>query len=167
MNESIELEGASFNVHLLLIVILGLPLLVTYMVAGKHTLVLTIVGVTSALIFVGVMFTITSPKIKKEDNQIVVTSGFYSQKIPINSIISEHIEIVDLDENKEYAPGLRTNGIGLIVLNIGYYHLQNGDKAFVVQRSKTAVYVPTKGERNLLLSSAQPEKLLEQIKEML
>lgn len=167
MSESIELEGASLNVHLFLIVLLGLPLLVTYLVASKHTLVLTIVGVMSALICIGVMFTIASPKIAKKGDQIVVSSGFYSQKIPIESIMAKQIKIVDLDINREYAPSLRTNGVGLIVLNIGYYHLQNGDKAFVVQRSKSAVYIPTTGERNLLLSSSQPKKLLSQIEEML
>jgi hypothetical protein len=168
MAETIELEGATLNVHLLLAaLVFGIPLIATSLIAGKNTMILSGIIGFCALIYFGIAYTIASPIIVKINQNIVVKSGFYLQAIPIKNIKKEQMKVVDLETEKQYLPDLRTNGIGLVVLNIGYFNLQNGNKAFVIQRSKKAVYVPTTGECNLLLSSSDPEQLLIRIRGMM
>lgn len=92
-----------------------------------------------------------------------IRGALYGRQVPASDILPG-ARIVDLRTNRQLAPRLRTNGVGLPGYRAGWFRLGNGEKAllFVTDPSRV-VYIPTSAGYSLLLSPDQPEELLERL----
>lgn len=87
---------------------------------------------------------------------------FWGRSIPLESLKSSEVRILDLNNRSEYLPKRRTLGTGLPGYASGWFRLRNGEKALVYLTSgKQVVYIPTSSNYSLLLSVEQPERLIE------
>ena len=90
-----------------------------------------------------------------------IIGGIYGRFVSKDSIIKENARISNLNVEKEYQPRIGTNGTGLPGYSEGWFKLKNGERAllFVTDRSRV-VYMSTKEDFSVLLSTSQPEELL-------
>jgi hypothetical protein len=89
-----------------------------------------------------------------------IRGTLYGRLVPASALLPG-ARLVDLRTNRQLAPRLRTNGIGLPGYRAGWFRLGNGEKALVfVTDPRRVVYVPTREGYALLLSPEQPERLL-------
>jgi hypothetical protein len=87
-----------------------------------------------------------------------IAGGMYGRLIPLTSIDLPHSRAVDLGQERELGPALRTNGAGLPGYLAGWFRLNNGEKAllFVTDRSRV-FYCPTHDGYSVLLSVEDAE----------
>lgn len=93
------------------------------------------------------------------DRGLLIKGGIYGRFIPKEEIAVENVKIIDLNISPEYKPRIRTNGIGLPGYSEGWFRLKNNEKAllFVTSRS-SIVYLPTKRNYSVMLSTGNPEE---------
>jgi hypothetical protein len=96
-----------------------------------------------------------------------IKGGVYRRFIPKSSLIREEAKILDLNAIEEFQTARRINGTSLPGYNEGWFKLKNGEKAllFVTDRSGV-VYIPTKENYSVLLSTSRPEEFLTLMKEL-
>jgi len=90
---------------------------------------------------------------------IQVDSGFLK-------LIKKDVKVVDLTVTREYSPKIRTNGLALPGIKVGWFKLKNGEKAllFVTDMSHV-VYIPSRKGYSVLLSVAYPAEFIAKINE--
>ena len=104
----------------------------------------------------------TRPSIKVDETALTLKAPFYGRSIDLPRIRFEEARVVNVDSSSDVRPTLRTNGIGLPGLGIGWFKLANGEKALVALSSRDrVVYVPTDEGYSLLFSLERPEAFLE------
>jgi hypothetical protein len=93
--------------------------------------------------------------------------GIYSKKIPISSINSEGLKIIERKENLYSQLATRINGISLLGYYEGWFKLKNGEKCLLLIKggSNKLVYIPTTNNYSVILSSETPETLIDSIKQ--
>ncbi len=98
------------------------------------------------------------------DRGLNIGPGLYGRFIPREKIDADGVKVVNLDLEKDYQPRWRTNGAGLPGLSLGWYKLQNKEKAllFVTDRS-SVVYIPTTENYTVMLSVREADLMVEQI----
>jgi hypothetical protein len=75
---------------------------------------------------------------------------------------------VDLGSQVELRPKWRRMGTGLPGYQAGWFRLRNGEKALLYLTDRTrAVYIPTTAGYSLLLSPADPDRFLSQLRSVL
>ena len=80
------------------------------------------------------------------DTHLVLKAPIYGRTIPLTAIQRVGIKSLDLKDpgNFEYGLKWRTNGLGLPRLNIGWFKLRSGEKAWCyVTDPSSVVYLPT------------------------
>jgi hypothetical protein len=88
----------------------------------------------------------------------------YGRLVAWSTIDRAGVEIVDLRERSEYRPKLRTNGIGLAGLRVGWFQLANGERALLfLSGGETAVRVPTHDGFALLIGASDAPSLMRAI----
>lgn len=94
-----------------------------------------------------------------------IRSGVYGRTIPLGSLNAGEALAVDLSRSPELRPRVRTNGIGMPGYAAGWFQLRNGERAllFVTDRSRV-VYVPTTAGYSVLLSTPDPDGLVDSIR---
>jgi hypothetical protein len=97
---------------------------------------------------------------------LAIRGTFYGRQVPWNSLIPAEGRVVDLAVTPDLQPTLRTNGLGLPGYQAGWFRLRRAGKGlvFLTDRSRVVV-VPTKLGYTLLLSAAEPERLLAAMRE--
>jgi len=87
------------------------------------------------------------------DEGLRLGPGIYSRFIPKEDVRAEEVRAVNLNIESAYKPKWRTNGAGLPGFSVGWFKLQNNEKAllFVTDRS-SVVYIPTTENYSVLLS---------------
>jgi len=98
-------------------------------------------------------------KIGIEDGQLMVGGGLYKEIVNLSEIDCSAARKVNLVEKPEL-PGIRTNGIGLPGFKLGWFQPYRGKKLFVLIAGSQAVLVPTSKPYDLLLSPANADRLL-------
>ena len=89
----------------------------------------------------------------------------YSVTIPLDSIDAEGARLVDLAKNREFKPGIRTNGLGVPGYRLGHFRLANGLRARLALSTKSSIaYVPFDRRTALLLSVEEGEKFIAALK---
>jgi hypothetical protein len=89
----------------------------------------------------------------------------YGRTIPGRELIAEQARVLDLTKDTDYALARRTNGTGLPGYKAGWFRLRNGEKALVfVTDPKSVAYVPTRAGYSILVSVAEPARLLEAVR---
>jgi Bacterial PH domain len=94
-----------------------------------------------------------SLKVEVGPSALRLRGSVYGRVIPRSELMVEHLRVVDVRGDSPFALASRTNGIGLPHYSVGWFRLENGQKAlaFVTQRDHV-VYLPTRQGYALLLS---------------
>ena len=96
-------------------------------------------------LMIGVIFSIKNTSISIKDNEIIIRSFIYGRKIPLDDVIINEIQTINLKQNPEYNISIRTNGIGLPNFYSGWMRLNNGKKALVfLTNRENVLLIPTK-----------------------
>jgi hypothetical protein len=96
-----------------------------------------------------------------------IASALYGRSIPAASLIAEHARVVNLDQDSELRPRLRTNGIGMPGYSSGWFRLKRGDSALVFLTDRTrVVYLPTHEGYALLLSVQHPNEFIRAVRRL-
>lgn len=100
-------------------------------------------------------------------NAVVVASDrlslkapFYGQTIALKGIRAHQIQLIDLTDpaTEQFKPIRRTNGVGLPRLQLGWFRLKNGEKAWCyVTDPGSVLYIPTHEDYSILISAESPE----------
>ncbi len=96
-----------------------------------------------------------------DDEALQLKGDLYGRKISLSQLKIDEARLVNLDQDDQLRPTLRTNGAGMPGYSSGWFRLKNGEKAllFVTDR-KSVVYVPTTEGYSLLLSVSEPNRFL-------
>jgi hypothetical protein len=127
--------------------------------SGVYTFI-WVFGVVMVLVLVGVivMFAFFGYQSKHaaftvSDEGLRIGPGIYGRFIPREDIRAEEVRAINLNIESAYKPRWRTNGAGLPGFSVGWFKLQNNEKAllFVTDRANV-VYIPTTENYSVLLS---------------
>jgi len=89
----------------------------------------------------------------------------YGREIPVTRLDAARAAVVDLGASPQLRPKLRTNGISVPGLGVGWFRLSDGSKALLaITRRSDVLYVPTHDGYVLLLSVRKPQRVLEQLR---
>ncbi len=98
------------------------------------------------------------------DKGLDIGPGIYSRLIPKEKIDVSGVKIVNLELDKDYQLKWRTNGGGFPGFSLGWFKLQNGEKALAFVTDKSSViYIPTTDNYSVLLSTKQADLMMEQL----
>lgn len=102
------------------------------------------------------------------DGQVLrIRGGFYSRTLPVAELRKKQAAVINLGEQREYAPVSRRNGIGLPGLQAGWFRLRNKEKALIfVTDPSQVVYVPTRKGYSLLFSLQHPHAFIDKLAEL-
>ncbi|WP_192021950.1 PH domain-containing protein [Shewanella sp. WPAGA9] len=94
----------------------------------------------------------------EENLQVTLTIPLYGQVFQQNELVWQQARVINLIEAPQYMPTRRTNGLGLSGYSLGWFTLQNGDKALVsVTTNENVLLLPTEKGYSLLLSLENPQ----------
>jgi hypothetical protein len=92
----------------------------------------------------------------------------YGRLVPKSQLRLELARRVDLGREEELRPKSRRMGTALPGYQAGWFRLRNGEKALLYLTDRTrAVYIPTTAGYSLLLSPADPDGFLSQLRSVL
>lgn len=95
---------------------------------------------------------------------IRISGAMYGRTIPASEIMPG-AKAVDLNEDRELALSMRTNGVGLPGYRAGWFRLRNGEKALAfVTDMRRVTYFRTKQGYSVLLSVEHPQHLADAIR---
>jgi hypothetical protein len=117
-------------------------------------------------VLVGVILTIKNINISIKDKEVIINSFIYGRKIPIENILVNEIKTINLTQNKEYNPYIRTNGISIPNFHSGWMRLNNGKKALIyLTNMENVLLIPTKNFV-ILFSMEKSNEFINKIKEI-
>ncbi|MFQ5599559.1 MAG: PH domain-containing protein [Candidatus Krumholzibacteriia bacterium] len=94
-----------------------------------------------------------------------IKGDLYARRIPLVSLRLEDASVVDLTHDREHQLKWRTNGAGLPGYSAGWFKLRNGEKSLVfVTDPRRVLHIPTRDGYSLLLSTANPQSLLDALR---
>ncbi len=137
--------------------------------AGSGALwVLLVIGVlmlAGVAFFALIAYGSRHSSVEVSDAGLRIQALFYGREIPFTSLLIEAARPLDLVKEKEYAPVLRTNGIGLPGYSAGWFKLRNGQKAlaFVTDRRRVAM-IPTRDKYLVMVSVPDPAAFLDALR---
>ncbi len=92
----------------------------------------------------------------------------YGRLVPRSQLRVDLARRADLGREEALRPRWRRMGTGLPGYQAGWFRLRNGEKALLYLTDRTrAVYIPTTAGYSLLLSPADPEGFLSQLRSVL
>lgn len=101
------------------------------------------------------------------DGMLEVTTTFYRRRFGLAELDLANARVVDLDERRELAPFLRTNGFSLPGFHSGWYRLRNRQRALVaIADGRRVLWLPTRLGYGLLLQPQQPQALLDHLRSL-
>ena len=114
-------------------------------------------------LMVGIVFSMKLTSISMTDREIVIKSFLYGRKIPIEDVLINEIQTINLRQNNDYNISIRTNGIGLPNFHSGWMRLKNGKRALVfLTNRENVLLVPTK-DFVVLFSMERTEEFIDKI----
>ena len=117
-------------------------------------------------LLIGILFSIKYTSISIKNNEIIIKTFLYGRKIPINDVLINEIQTINLNQNKDYSISIRTNGIGLPNFHIGWMRLNNGKRALVyLTNRENVLLMPTK-DFVVLFSMERTEEFINRINEI-
>ncbi len=123
---------------------------------------LTVLMSVLAIGFGWLAMSATRPSVVVDAATLTLKAPFYGRSIDLPRIRFDEARVVNVDSSSDVRPKLRTNGIGLPGLGVGWFKLANGERALVALSSRNrVVYVPTDDGYSLLFSIERPEAFLE------
>jgi hypothetical protein len=115
-------------------------------------------------LMVGTIFSSKNTSISIKDGEVVINSFLYGRKIPIENILVNEIQAINLNQNEEYNISVRTNGTSMPNFKSGWMRLKNGKKALVfLTNVENALLMPTK-DFVLLFSMERTNEFINKLK---
>jgi hypothetical protein len=111
-------------------------------------------------LFIGIIFAIKNTSISINEKDIVIKSFLYGRKIPINDILLNEVQTINLKQNNDFNVSIRTNGIGLPNFLSGWMRLNNGQKALAFLTDKENVLLMPTKDFILLFSMEKTEEFI-------
>lgn len=149
MNDTFEIVPPSSSAIIVFICIIGL--------LGAMT-----------LLFSWMSYKSMRTSISVRDDKLILDTAIYGRSVPLSMIKHQEVEIIDLGKGSPWEPQIRSNGIGLPGLQIGWFSLRNGERALlaVTDRSR-AVRIPVNDGYTIIASVNHPERLVGLLKQAL
>jgi hypothetical protein len=116
-------------------------------------------------LFIGIIFSVKNTSISIHNGEIVIKSFIYGRRIPIENILINEIQTLNLRENREYNISIRTNGIGLPNFYSGWMRLNNGKRALVFLTNRENVLLVPTSDFVLLFSMEKIDEFIQRINE--
>ena len=117
-------------------------------------------------LMVGVISASKNTSISIKDNEVIINSFMYGRKIPIENILVNEIQRINLNDS-EYNIRIRTNGISLPYLKSGWMRLRNQKKALVyITNTENVLLIPTK-DFVVLFSIEKTDEFINKLKKIL
>lgn len=133
------------------------------MSAGVRSTFLALIAVLFVLplMFIWMYARIVTANVGIGPNGVEFRAPWYGRTIPLAALRTEEAEVISLRERGPRVPNMRTNGLGLPGLQVGWFRLVSGERslAFLTSRDRVA-YVPTASGYSLLLSLERPEEFI-------
>ena len=108
-----------------------------------------------------------SSRVELSETGLRLRGDFYGRFIPAEALRGNEARIVNLAAERDLSPVARTMGTGLPGYRAGWFRLRNGEKALLyVTDGSRVVYIPTNRGYSLLLSSQNPERLVNRLREI-
>lgn len=112
-------------------------------------------------LFGWVLYSARNTVVEVDSGQIHISRTLYGRRIPIGNLRLAEAKVLDLRRDADYRMKWRTNGTGLPGYKAGWFRLRNGEKALAfVTDTRRVLYLPTRDGYSLLLSVADPERML-------
>ena len=130
--------------------------------AGSNTL-LTLLLLLPALLLalLTVVFWPRPLRLQVTSHELKVSGSVYGRTLARSDLELGNARVVDLRREPTLTPVLRTNGVGLTNYQVGWFRLRNGQRALCfLTRRESVLYLPTKKNFVLLLSTSDPDQLL-------
>jgi len=133
---------------------------------GSPATVATLVGVAVLILGLFIIFSISLSKdgaIQVIDKNLIIKAFPYSMKIGLNDLDIDKMRIINMKKEKINI-GMRTNGIGLPGLQIGWFSGNIGKmKLYLTDREKV-LELPTKKGYIILFSTKNGESIMNEIR---
>ncbi len=125
-------------------------------------IILIILIIVALIIFIPILtFSI------RVNEHTIKASSLFSYKITIRKEDVETIYVTDLSKHPELKPKIRTFGTGLPGLDLGWFTLENGSKAFLALISnKEAIVIKLKDGTYIILSPQNIQNFINVLKQL-
>jgi hypothetical protein len=126
------------------------------------------IGLIPVLIGLGLIAVgLNEPKFEISDAGLRLRGDLYGRLIPKAELNLEQSRLVDVTQERNLEPTLRTFGTGLSSYNTGWFRLCNGEKAllYLTDRRK-GVYIPTTAGYAVLVSPKDPAGFLARLQKL-
>ncbi|MBN2440012.1 MAG: hypothetical protein JXJ04_01660 [Spirochaetales bacterium] len=132
---------------------------------SSYILILIILAFLAAIciLFMALLFSIKNIRFVIGEDRFQIKSLFYGREISLRDIDQASVKVVDLNNEPDLKPRLRTNGIGLPGFWSGWFRLKNKAKALLFVTDRTRVVLFTTPDFSVMLSSEDPEGLSDRL----
>lgn len=114
-------------------------------------IVLILVGLIGLFAFFG--YQSKNATFAVSDEGLRIGPGIYGRFIPKEDIRTAEVRAINMNTESAYKPKWRANGAGLPGFSVGWFKLQNNEKALLFVTDRTnVVYIPTTDNYSVLLS---------------
>lgn len=111
-------------------------------------------------------FSSKNAKFLINENTLEIKASVYSRRILLNEIKRDEVKLLNLMEDSSWSIKWRTNGIGLLGYNEGWYTLKNGQKGLLFLTSKEkVVLIPTIHNYFIMISPKDPIDFIQALKQ--
>jgi len=117
-------------------------------------------------LIIGFIFSMKHTSISIKNNEVIIKTFLYGRTIPISEILINEIRTINLNQNNDYNISIRTNGIGLPNLYLGWMKLKNGKKALVYLTDKENVLLMPTKDFIILFSMQRTEEFIKKINDI-
>ena len=119
-----------------------------------------------ATLFGGFLYSARHTKFQVGVDGLGVSGTLYGRQISLQSFLLKEAKVLDLAQDETHWLKWRTNGLGLPGYQAGWFRLGNGEKALAfITDARHVAYLPTTDGYSVLLSVAEPEELLEALRQ--
>jgi len=106
---------------------------------------------------------LSSVKIRLDAQTLVVGEGLYQVSLPMEQIDRSAVRQWTREEDDGYAPGLRTNGIGMPGMALGWFTSKRSKIFAAITQQDNVVIIPTTAGYTILASPDHPHEFVEKI----
>jgi len=100
-------------------------------------------------------------RLEVTSHDLKVSGSIYGRTLARDDLELASARAVDLRREPALIPVRRSNGVGLPNYQVGWFRLKNGQRALCfLTRRESVLYLPTKTNFVLLLSTSEPDQLL-------
>lgn len=130
---------------------------------------LTLLGValfltSLALGFAWLGWSMSRVAVAVDADSVELRAPFYGRTIPRSSLLTDGVRVVDLADEPDLHPGLRTNGVGLPGFLLGWFRLASGDRALLAVTDRSQVLYLPHADGVVLASVSDPVGLVAELR---